>query len=258
MLIYEYPLFNQGRILKIEMLNELRDYPRELTDILFGQYSNGIIQGCELKINNNYIVVKKGLIKHDGIIYVLKKDKMIPYENTENTVMLKVRFRGETKNSDFIRYESEIIIDDDLNIQSDEIELCRFKLKKGAKLRAEYISLEDMSTEYDTVNIINSPFAAVERSSLSPYILKQFAKEAFQNNLTDAFDISFCMMCLRNGEVLERELIINYIAARLKVRNKNYSNEEIYQFLLRILGDIRNGRENFKASRIDYKKIIVD
>ncbi|MHC1686030.1 MAG: hypothetical protein AB6733_24395 [Clostridiaceae bacterium] len=259
MFLNKYPLFSAGRILKVEMLDELRDFPRKTLDMLFEKYSNGIICGCSIEASDDHITVKKGLIKHNGVIYMLKKDTQVPYVNTDKAAILKVKFAGEDKTGDFIRYASEFLIDSDFNLQSHEMELCRYKLKTGARLRTSYISLEDMSTEYDTVNIINTPFAAVEKPSISPYVLKQFAREAFQYNLTNPFDISFCMLCLGNGEVLEKEMIVNYVANRLRVRGGDLSNEDIYEYLLRILSDIREGGEAFgKSRRIDFKKIIVD
>ncbi|MCY6355721.1 hypothetical protein [Clostridium sp. ZS2-4] len=254
-----YPLFNRGRILKLEMLEQLRDFPRDFIDIVLSQYSDGIILGCDIKVNGDYIVISKGLIKHEDVMYMIKEDHSIPYRHTNDLAILKIRFLGETKNSDFIRYSTEIFIDENLEIQSDEMELCRFKVKMGAKLRGNYINFQDMSTEYDTVNIINSPFAAYEKSSLSPEILRNFAKEAFQYNLTNALDISFCMMCLQSPKVIERELILNYIAARLKILLRDYSNQQIYGHLVRILEDIKEGREILGShGRIGYKKILVD
>lgn len=259
MFFNKYPLFNRGRILKLEMLEQLRDFPRDFIDILLGEYSDGIISGCNIKVNQDSIVVSKGIVKHNNIIYILKDDYILPYEYTNNTVILKIRFLSETKNNDFIRYGTEMVIDDNLDIQRDEMELCRFKVKMGAKLRVDYVNFEDMSTEYDTVNIINSPFAAYEKSSLSPKILRCFAKEAFQYNLTNALDISFCMMCLQSTKVIERDLIINYIEARLKILLRDYSNEQIYGYLLMILQDIKQGKQVVSNhGRSSYKKILVD
>ncbi|OOM73567.1 hypothetical protein CLPUN_44630 [Clostridium puniceum] len=43
-----YPLFNSGRLLKIEMLEELRNFPREFLDVQLKGYSDGIIYGCDI------------------------------------------------------------------------------------------------------------------------------------------------------------------------------------------------------------------
>lgn len=259
MFFNSYPLFNRGRTLKLEMLEQLRDFPRNFIDVFLEQYSNGILSGCQLKVNSDYITVTKGIVKHNDMIYILKENCIVPYECTDRLVILKVRFLDETKNNDFVRYGTELFIDDNLEIQNDEMELCRFKVKTGAKLRVDYVSFEDMSTEYDTLNIINSPFAAKDKSSLSPEILKYFAKEAFKYNITNPLDISFCMMCLQNQDVIERDLLLSYTGARLKIQLKDYSNKEIYEHLVRILESIKQGKEALgNHNKSNYRKILVD
>ncbi|MBU3199018.1 hypothetical protein LL037_14620 [Clostridium estertheticum] len=254
-----YPLFNKGRILKIEMLEQLRDLPREFMDIRLAQYSSGILSGCSIKANKDYIIVDKGIVKHNDMIYMLKEECIIPYNNSNKTVILKIKFSDETRDKDFIKWEAQIYIDDNLDNQCDEIELCRFTAKTGAILRTDYVSFKDMSTQYDTINIINSPFAANEKSGLSPIILRYFAKKAFQYNLTNALDICFCMQCLQSQQVLDRELLLNYIASRLKLELRDYSNEQIYENLLIILDEIEGGRKNASnKGRMGYKKIVVD
>lgn len=241
------------------MLEQLRDFPRDLVNIYNLQYSNGVITGCDIKVMDDHIIVTKGIVKYEDMLYILKEDYMVPYRYTNSLALLKIRFLGETKNSDFIRYTTEVFIDDSLDIQEDEMELCRFKVNNGARLRTDYVDFEDMSTEYDTVNIINCPYAGNKKSTLSPHILKNFAKEAFKNELTNALDITFSMMCLQEGNTIERELITNYIAARLKITLKDYSNSDIFGYLVRILNDIKHGREAYGSyGSIEYKKILVD
>ena len=45
-----YPLFERKKVLKKEMLENLRDYPRDVFHILYQDYSDGILVGCELKV----------------------------------------------------------------------------------------------------------------------------------------------------------------------------------------------------------------
>lgn len=138
------------------------------------------------------------------------------------------------------------------------MELGRFKLKNGAKLRTEYINFTDMSTEYDTVNIINAPYAAYKESSISPQILRNFGKAAFTTNLVSALDTSFCMICLQNKETIERELILNYISSRLNLEMREYSNKEIYDKLNTILKSMKEGQKPFNNGLLGARKIFVD
>ena len=54
-----YPLFETGRILKKEALEVIRDYPRDLLDILYEGYTDGVIRGLRLSSdheNRNLII----------------------------------------------------------------------------------------------------------------------------------------------------------------------------------------------------------
>ncbi len=45
-----YPLFERKHLLKKEMLDNLRDYPREIFNMLYQDYSDGILSGCRLEV----------------------------------------------------------------------------------------------------------------------------------------------------------------------------------------------------------------
>lgn len=254
----KYPVFSRGRVLKLEMLNSMRDFPRDIVNIHISGYSNGILTGCRLSVNDDYIVILPGIICFDEEIYILKENYAIPYTHADETAVLKVKFIGADSSQDFVSYMTEVFIDKDTNIHKDEIELCRFKLKVGAKLRNNYTDFEDMTTEYNTINIINSQFAAYENSTISLYILKCFAKEAFKYKLSDPLDISFCMQCLQSEKAINKELIISYISSRLDVEYEDYSNERMYKYLVQILNTIKQGKET--ESNINYlsNRIIID
>ncbi|MBU3218452.1 hypothetical protein [Clostridium estertheticum] len=79
-------------------------------------------------------------IENDDMIYMLKEECIIPYNNSNKTVILKIKFLDERRDKDFIKWEAQIYIDDNLDNQCDEIELCRFTAKTGAILRTDYVS----------------------------------------------------------------------------------------------------------------------
>lgn len=254
----KHPVFSRGRILKLEMLDCIRDFPKDIVNVHINGYANGILTGCRLSVNDDYIIISSGIICFDQDIYILKENYTIPYTHTNETAVLKVKFTGENSNQDFVSYITEVFIDNDTKVYKDEIELCRFKLKAGAKLRNNYTDFEDMTTEYNTINIINSQFAAYENSTISPYILKCFAKEAFKYKLSNPLDISFCMKCLQSEKAINKELIITYISSRLDQGYEDYSNERMYKYLIRILDTIKQGKQT--KSNVGYlsNKILID
>ena len=49
---YEEPIFKKKKLLRIEMLEQLRDYPRNYFKLHFQGFSNGIMDGCQITWDN--------------------------------------------------------------------------------------------------------------------------------------------------------------------------------------------------------------
>lgn len=254
-----YPLFNSGRLLKINMLEELRNFPRGVFEAWFKGYSDGIICGCDVEISDNYIKVLKGIIKHNDVIYILKEESKIEYTCNNKLMILKVKFLPEMLESDFKINSTEIGLTENLELGENEIEICRFKLRTGAKLRINYTDFNDLSTEYDTVNTIYAPYAAYGESSLSPEILRRFGKELLSCNLSEAWDISFAMMCVQNKDTIQKEIIVSYLVYKLNIEVRDYSNEELYYYLLDVLKSAKGSNSGHgRRGGGKFKKILID
>lgn len=254
-----YPLFNSGRLLKIEMLKELRNFPREFFDIRLKEYSDGIISGCDIDVRDNFIVIQKGIIKYRDVIYILKEEKKIAYECNNQLMILKVKFLSTKEDADFINNTTEVYLDGDLNFADNEIEICRFKLRTGAKIRINHMDFTDLSTEYDTVNTIYAPYAAYGDSSLNPEILRRFGRELLKCNLSESWDISFAMTCVQSKDPIQKEIIVSYLIYKINIEIKDYSNEDLYYYLLEVLNSAKNGtRGNGHKGSGRYKKILID
>ena len=261
------PVFIPGRLLKIDMLEKMRDFTRDFIDIKYKDYSDGIIQGCDIEIDDNFISVNNGIIKYNNYIYILKGEEKFKYESNNKLMILKVKFydnndekrKQDDKEGDFIGNSTLIYLSDNLDIANNEMELCRFKLREGAKLRNNYVDFTDLSTEYDTVNTINTIYSAYGENSISSDILRSFGREIINFNLENQWDINFYMLCLQSKEPIQKEIIIGYLKVKLNIEYKNYSNEEIYYFLLQVLNEFKqNGKGNNSNQRGRYKKIILD
>lgn len=254
-----YPLFNSGRLLKIEMLEELRDFPREFFDAQLKGYSDGIISGCDIEVSDNYIKMLKGIIKYQGVIYLLAKDSKIEYTCNNKLMVLKVKFLPERLDSDFKINSTEIGLTENLELEENEIEICRFKLRSGAKLRINHTDFTDLSTEYDTVNTIYAPYAAYGDSSLNPEILRRFGRELLECNLSEAWDISFAMMCVQSKETIQKEIIVSYLVNKLNIEMRKYSNEDLYYYLLDVLKSAKDGANGHgRRGSGRFKKILID
>lgn len=255
--INKYPLFEKQRILKVEMLELLRDFPIDIVKIFTKDYSDGILRGCEIRVEESKIILEPGIIVFKGNIYFIKKRQYITYSNNEKLTALKIKFYRKEKEGDFLEFKGDIFLDEDITLKENELELCRFKLNHRARLRIDHEHFEDLSTYYNTINIINTLYSAPRKSTISPYICSFFAKEMFQYKLEDPLDIGFCMLCL-NEELIKRSLITQYIRSKLSLQKEKFSNEDIYKYLLDILSTIKGSKSKTSGKSSLGKKIIID
>lgn len=231
------PLFNPAPLRK-EILESMRDLALSEQAARYGGYSDGILAGCNLYEENMMIGVTGGLIKYAGRVYVLAGKDSVPYRATDSWTVLKIQFGGEEVSRDFRAYRGHLTLDENTNILPNEVELGRFKLKTGSRLRTDYVDFADMETEYDTVNPMNVPFAGIGEHTLSPVILTFFAREAYPY-ASDPLDIAFCTCCLANGGVMQRESIQSYILRRQGLAGAAFSNRELHSHLADILAEIK-------------------
>lgn len=253
----QFPNFQKGRILKREMLENLRDLPRDFLDLYFQEYSNGIITGVNLHVNGTTLIVTKGIVKQNGRLYILQNDFELPYFPTGKETVLKIRFTEELNSPDFTIFSSEIMLDDLDELAENELELGRFKLKPGAKLRTDYIDFADFATEFNTINSIHCQYAGLYKSTFHPMILHYFAREMLKSKPSNAYDISFALECL-NQERMQREVIDYYISNRLGLEYKEYTNLEIHKYLGRILLEVQSGVRMAAHNPGRPKRLIVD
>ncbi len=254
---YLYPNFERHSILKKELLNSVRDYSIEYLKVKYEKYTKGVITGFEIKvIEDKYIEISKGIAKFEDFIYIADKKAKIKYTETNKYKSLKIILEKDTKIRDYDRYKLSYKLDENLQLNENEIEICRFKLMEGFDLRDKHKSFEDIETEFDTINYLNSTWAGKERESINPYIIKRFAKEAIKSKLENMEDIIFCYMCINEEKILNIELIEQYIKSRKNIDKEKLTKEEIYKYLLIILNDIKNKKINTK-SYFEENKILL-
>lgn len=252
------PDFQKGRVLKREMLENLRDYPRNMTEIYFQDYSDGIIAGAQIVVEETNLVITEGIVKHNGRVYMLDADYLLPYHAVGRETLVKIRFHEEQQSSDFIAYSTDVLLDDVLQVAENELELGRFKLKPGARLRSVYEDFQDFATEYNTVNTIYCQYAGFQTTTFHPLILQYFAKELLSSMPSNAYDISFALQCL-NQDRIQREVIYYYLANRLGKGYREYTNEQIHHYLSRVLQEGKGwNRSTSEQSSRRPRQMIVE
>ena len=229
-----YPVFEAKRLLKKEMLDNLRDYPRNLFTIQYQNYSDGILFGCELEETRGGLNIMPGILYYKSIPYFLEKPYRVVCEAEGKQAYLKVRFWDKAAGSGGVEYLSQVVVDEQPPNPEHEMELARFKLQPGARLRTEYTDFYDYDTEYDTVNRIHVPYAAPEGSGIWPGMFQCFARAMLRNTMTNPWDHAFCFSCLQLKEAMPYEVARAYLNGRLG-QEKEYTNMQIYNSLKSIL-----------------------
>lgn len=253
-----YPNFERHSILKKELLNSVRDYSLDYLKVKYDKYTKGIISGFEVRvIENNLLEISKGIVKFDDFIFIANKTAKIRYSNCNIFKSLKIILEKDCKIRDYDKYILSYKLDENLVLNENEVELCRFKLMEGFDLRDKHKSFDDIQTEFDTINYLHSTWSGLKRESINPYILECFANEAMQSNLTDIKDIIFCYNCLNIKEPININLIEAYLKNKQNLNNKqNLTKDEIFKYLSITLNDIKNNKKR-KVDYFEDDKILI-
>jgi len=251
------PQFYKKRILKIGQLESLRDFPRDTLNAFLKDYSDGIVSGGDIHVNKEILLVQPCVLKHKGKLYLIEEEFPMEYHPTDQWTGIYAKFTPETKNPDYDACTISIVFDDDLSPKNDCMELARFKLKQGAWLRYDYQDLEDFTTEYNTFNYVHAEYAAPHESTLCPWLLEYFAKQALIAGSENPLDMAFALDCL-NTERISRNSVLFYISNKLNETFKAYSNAEMHKKLVLILKDIQKHAMKRKRPPKDSDVMLVD
>ena len=289
----KYPIFGHGQVISKQALDLLRDNPIELTELLYLDRKDGIISGFNLVTDaeSKQVIVTKGIVKCGSKIFCMNEDYKFDMPEIENRYILKLNLFSDfqkrkfyVRSADFlleilnneenieIKNEDDVETGFDLDNQLEinyenfentgrkkigEIEITRFITRVGAELRNDYNSFIDLRRDFNLLELINTKYSSRhELGTLHPKILKLFGKEASKKENLDIYDVNFYVNCL-NGNV-ERDVIIAYINLKLQMENGNYSNEELYQYLVKILENLGKDREISQKKRVIPRKITIE
>ena len=289
----KYPIFGHGQVISKQALDLLRDNPAELTELFYLDRKDGIISGFNIitDAESKRVIITKGILKCGGKIFWMNEDYKFNMPEIENRYILKLKLFSDfeerkfyVRSADFlleilnneenieIKNEDDVEngfdLDNQLEINCEnfentgrkkigEIEITRFITRVGAELRNDYNSFIDLRRDFNLLELINTKYSSRHKlGTLHPKILKLFGKEASKKANLDIYDVNFYVNCL-NGNV-ERDVIIAYINLKLQMENENYSNEELYQYLVKILENLGKDREISQKKRVIPRKITIE
>ncbi|NBH18042.1 hypothetical protein D3Z55_11335 [Clostridiaceae bacterium] len=234
MFCYEIPQFEKKRLLRTEMLEQLRDYPRDYLEILYSDYSDGILCGCTPGWVQDKLTIKPGILRYKEKLYFLKEPFSMTCVAQDKVLYLKVQFHAPVSENGIMTGKTRIYLDEIPPASADEMELCRFRLQEGARLRDSYENFADCLTEFDTIHLIDVLWASPEKATLHPKILRQYAMEILRNDNRDAVDASFAVEILSNRGILPEEAVRAYINIQTG-SSAGKGNKGLYDGLAKIL-----------------------
>ncbi len=252
-----YPLFEQNRVLKKELLWSLRDYSFGHLQVEYADYGDGILQGCGIRVEGTHLVISPGLLRCQGFICMMKEEERLEYTVTERPVSLKLRFETDRRSLDYILYRMEPVLDLDTVCKEKEFEVCRFRLQEGAELRDTHTCFEDMGTEYNTLQYTHAVWGCPGGRSMAPVMTARFARELLQSFDCGPEDMAFAWLCLDRREAMPREILTDYVSRKSGRRMEGASNQEMFREMCEILARMQHGGGR-KRERSGRRQILVD
>ena len=253
-----YPTFKNGKILTSEMLIALRDMAWLREQTAYQDYPKGIIWGCRLRIEDHYICIGPGEIKCRDYVFLLGEEERIAYAPTQSYVSLKFKAGKREEFSGYVCYRTSFFLDTRLELEEDEVELCRFKLKEGARLRTEYKDFYDIQTEYDTVNLAHATWAAADGNSLSKEVTDFFAGQVLACEDAEDTDRQFAYLLLQGKEAVRADVLTDYLMRKTGQKQKgDFIPEEAFYRLEGVLEDIRRGGKTERSSQRERRQRLI-
>ena len=105
-----YPVFEPKRLLKKEMLENLRDFPRSLFGLQYQNYSDGILYGCDITGTETGMILLPGILCYKGVPYFLERPYPVSCKAEGKMAYVKVHFWDKTIGSGGEEYLSQIIV----------------------------------------------------------------------------------------------------------------------------------------------------
>ena len=240
---FSEPLFRKGRVLKTESLEALRDFPLHLARLGLERWADGILFGYDIHYENGSVSVGAGAAWHQGRV-VLTEAERLPFHAFEQQVTVCLRLYPGAYTEDFYVRQVQLRLKNG-EAGRDEFELGRFRLSEGARLRKDYKDLRDCRTAYNTLDITQVPYAGAEGVTVSPVLLRMFARMVLAHRNAMELDVQFALLCL-NQPPVSRECLLRYISRRMDEPYRELTHSEIYERLVHIAEAGNHGMQHTK------------
>lgn len=254
-----FPVFEEGRILKRDSLDFIRDYAPDFFRLLFGEYGNGVIAGFSVHGDGKDIVVGPGILKHKDSFLCMKEEARLEFDLYGQLIQVVLKKTKSRASLDFKTECYGLSLEPVRVLGEGEYELGRFLLEPGARLRAyeDYQYFDDLSTEFNTLNPVHIPFASEGGTTLMPFILRLYGKGVLSSPKAEPLDLCFSAACL-NSPCVSAQFIQSYLSAREGTVLAGQDNGYWYQELKRLYARLVSGGEKRQKPKGLGGKTMID
>ena len=237
-----FPIFEEGRILKRDALDLLRDYAPEFASLLFEEHGSGVMAGFRIREQGGTVFVGPGILKDRDSFFCMRREAAVPFDQYGRAVRIVLRRIGEHMSADFREERYELSLEPVRESGEGEYELGRFLLESGARLRAgeDYRDFHDLVTEFNTLNPVHIRYACRGGHTLSPLVMRMYGKGVLRAPSAEMADIAFGLACLNGGHV-SGEAIREYLSAKGETAGHGGGNRELYEGLAGIYARLVSG-----------------
>lgn len=77
-MLTDYELtFPNGSLITGQLLQKMYEYPKNLINYIFADYSEGVISGLNVSYIDQELILSTGIYKHNSSLYILEKDEIL-------------------------------------------------------------------------------------------------------------------------------------------------------------------------------------
>lgn len=254
-----FPIFEEGRILKQDALDLLRDYAPEFISLLFEESGSGVMAGFRVREQGGTVFVGPGILKDGASFFCMRKEAALVLGQYGRAVRIMLRRMAERRSADFKEECYELSLEPLGTSEEGEYELGRFLLEPGARLRAgeDYRDFHDLVTEFNTLNPLHIRYACTGGHTLSPFVMRLYGKGVVHAPLAGPLDAAFGMACLNGGRV-PAEAIREYLSAKGETLARDPGNLELYQGLTGVYARLVSGGGMRRRPRGTGGKTVIE
>lgn len=242
--------FENGSLLTKEMLECMYDYPINVLNCLYSNYSNGIISGFDVIEKEKSIYITKGLLKLDNSIYIMKEDFNINtlLNNLEESTTYNIVFVEEnniTNKNGVKNLNLKIVINE--GIDDNKIKFRFGKFKWNGKSSLELPTTIDSLFKNTILNLNEIEYAQNNTSTYHPLIFRcifNYLKDKKDKNMLDYIIINE----ISKNNVLNIEIIKSYIEEK-GFSIKSFNKEELLKKFIETIKLEKKENIHFKEEK---------